>query len=171
MFRPTTNTMYVEVTGSYLTPTRSTPEVVNVGAVLAANFVDAGHVMAADPALVSLKYTTSDMLAPRVFVNANVVAPTIVADHSQDDARLSVFVPLMLPSATVVNANARVCARPVNVGLLIGANDVATNAVVAIFVELSPAVGVTDFGAPVNVGLLIGANVPIEVKTNAVVAI
>jgi succinyl-CoA synthetase beta subunit len=91
--------MYVEVATSYLTPTMSTPEVVNVGAVKFANFVDAGHVMAADPAFVNRMYTTSAMLVPSVFVNAMVVAPVIVIVNSVAAARFNVWVPETEPSA------------------------------------------------------------------------
>lgn len=146
----------------------------NVGGVFAANFVDAGHVTAAEPAFVNLISTICESFAGSVFVNARVVAPVIVIVHSEAVERSNVCVPDTEPRALTEKLYAGLCARPVNTGDAIGAYEpraVATNAVVAICVVLVPAVAVGATGVPVNDGLFTGAYVPIELMTKAVVAI
>jgi len=92
MFRPITNTKYVALVESYLTPTKSIPEVVNVGAVPPANCVPVGQVTAYAPAFVNRMYTTSDVPASNVLVNAIVVAAVIVIVNSVAVPRFRVCV-------------------------------------------------------------------------------
>ena len=58
-------------------PSRSTPEVVKVGAVPPGHFIDAGHVCVPVPPLVNCSRMTSDRLAGTL-VNVQVSAPEAV---------------------------------------------------------------------------------------------